>query len=304
MTRNIYRPIKVEGFKWRSGLPHRKTHSPRESNVNRVWLWLFGEGIVSSVDNFGTTGEKPSNQKLLDYLALRFIELEWSTKDLIKEIMMTRTYRMSSDYREDHFEKDPTNRLHWRANKRRLDAESIRDSISPSVVNSDLERPDGSIVSAIGPGFIGRTVGEPQLNVPVFYRSVYLPIVRDLVPDALNLFDFADPSLMAGKREVTTVPSQALYMMNSDFAMKSGEAMATFLTQDLKLRGKELGATAYLLTYSRMPTTEESEKTNLYFESFIKTAKENGKNELEAKKLALETFCQALLSSAEFRYIN
>ena len=272
--------------------------------ANRVWLWLFGEGIVSSVDNFGITGEKPSNQDLLDYLALRFVELDWSVKDFIKEIMMTRTYRMNSDYREDHFEKDPTNRLHWRANKRRLDAESIRDSILAVSGQLDLNRPDGSIVSAIGTGFIGRTIGEPQLNVPVKYRSVYLPIVRDLVPDALNLFDFADPSLMAGKREVTTVPSQALYLMNSDFAIESAEAMATFLNRDLKLRGKELGATAYLLTFSRMPTTEESEKTRLYFETFIKTAIENGKGEQDARKLALETFCQSLLSSAEFRYIN
>ncbi|MDF1810578.1 MAG: PSD1 and planctomycete cytochrome C domain-containing protein [Verrucomicrobiales bacterium] len=272
--------------------------------VNRVWMWLFGEGLVSTVDNFGTTGEKPVNQDLLDYLALRFIELDWSTKALIKEIMLTQTYRMNSEFREEHFEKDPNNRLHWRANKRRLDAESIRDSILAVSGQIDLQRPDGSIVSHLGPGFIGRTVSEVQLNKEVNYRSVYLPIVRDLVPDALNLFDFADPSLMAGKREITTVPSQALYLMNSDFVQSGSEQMASFLRDDLKLRGEKLGLTAYFLAYSRPPTPGEIEKTKAYFATFIEAAMNEGKTRTEALNLSLTTFCQALISSAEFRYIN
>ena len=272
--------------------------------VNRVWMWLFGEGIVSSVDNFGTTGEKPSNPELLDYLAMRFIDLNWSTKDLIKEIVQSRTYRMSSDFRKDYFEKDPHNRLHWRAKKRRLDAESIRDSILAVSGQLDFNRPEGSMVSQLGTGFIGRTISEAQLNAPVNYRSVYLPIIRDLAPEALNLFDFPDPSLMAGKREVTTIPSQALYLMNSEFAQKSGTAMARYLTQDLGLRGPQLGATAYLLAFSRMPTQGETERTKAYFETFIAKAMEKGKTRPEAAQLSLTAFCQALLCSAEFRYVN
>lgn len=272
--------------------------------ANRVWLWLFGEGIVRSVDNFGTTGESPANPELLDFLAVRLIELDWSTKDLIREIMTSRAYRMSSEYREDHFVKDPENRLLWRANKRRLDAESIRDAILAVSGQIDLERPEGSIVAELGPGFIGRSIGEAQLNQSVNYRSVYLPIVRDMVPDSLKLFDFADPSLMAGKREVTTVPSQALYLMNSEFALEAGVEMARFLREKLELQGPQLGVTAYQLAYARPPTNEESAKTRSYFEVFIKTAMESGKDYREARELALSTFCQALLSSAEFRYIN
>jgi len=272
--------------------------------VNRVWLWLFGEGLVSTVDDFGIMGEKPSNPELLDYLAHRFIELKWSTKDLIREIMMTQTYRMSSDFREDHFQKDPNNRLHWRSNKRRLDAESIRDSILAVSGQLDLKRPVGSIVSELGPGFIGRTITENQLNQPVKYRSVYLPIVRDLLPDSLNLFDFADPSLIAGKREVTTVPSQALFLMNSDFATTAGAQMARFLSEDLKLQGENLGVTAYLLAFGRPPTPGEVEKTKAYFSAFIEAAAGSGKSRSESGSLALATFCQSLLSSAEFRYLN
>ena len=120
----------------------------------------------------------------------------------------------------------------------------------------------------------------------------------------VNLFDFADPSLMAGKREVTTVPSQALYLMNSDFALKSGEEMARYLREDLKLSRQKLGYTAYLLAFSRPPTAEEVEKTRAYFKTFVETAKQNGKSPAEAAELSLATFCQALLSSAEFRYLN
>ena len=125
--------------------------------ANRVWLWLFGEGLVSSVDNFGTTGEAPSHPELLDYLALRLIELDWSVKDLIREITSSRAYRMGSDYDTDLFAKDPENRLLWRANKRRLDAESLSDATlavsgqSISNAPSDPKSPRPASGSSVAP---------------------------------------------------------------------------------------------------------------------------------------------------------
>lgn len=272
--------------------------------ANRVWGWLLGEGLVTSVDNFGTTGEVPSHPQLLDYLALQLIDSGWSTKDLIREIVTSRTYRMSSDYREDYFEKDPENRLLWRANRKRLDAESLRDATLAVSQQLDLTRPEGSIVSKVGDGFVGRTIQEAQLNTPSINRSVYLPIVRGLVPEGLSVFDFSDPSLISGKREVTTVPSQALYLMNSDFAIKSAEAMASYLLEDQKLRGPKLAAAAFYLCFSRPPTEEEGLATKEYIERFLEVAAAENISVEKSRILALTTFCQSLISSAEFRYLN
>ncbi|MDF1823819.1 MAG: PSD1 and planctomycete cytochrome C domain-containing protein [Verrucomicrobiales bacterium] len=272
--------------------------------VNRIWSWLFGEGIVRSIDNFGSTGDEPTHPELLDYLAVRLIELDWSTKQLVQEIVTSRTYRMSSAFREDHFEKDPENHSLWRANKRRLDAEAIRDSALAVSGQLNLERPAGSLVSEAGDGFVGRNIQEDEINSETTYRSVYLPIARGLVPESLGLFDFADPSLLSGKREITTVPSQALYMMNSPFILKNAKAMASYLTTDIGLRGEELVSEAFYLCYSRPPTPGESERTTQFIERFLIVAKEEGLPPLEARLLALTTFCQSLIGSAEFRYLN
>ena len=173
----------------------------------------------------------------------------------------------------------------------------------------DLERPQGSIVAAQGNGFVGRagaisSVEDYLTNSNFSNRSVYVPVIRDMLPDSLQLFDFADPSLVLGARETTTVPSQALFLMNSNFLQTNAEAMSNLLTNELNLRGGKLGYTAFHLCYSRPPTEEEGRKTKAYFERFISTAKESGLNEAEATKLALHTFCQSLMSSAEFRYVN
>ena len=128
--------------------------------------------------------------------------------------------------------------------------------------------------------------------------------MRDLVPESLALFDFADPSLMSGKRDVTTVPSQALYLMNSDFIINNANAMAKRLYTDLELRGPSLISTAFYLAYARPPTAEETRKTSAYLERFLEVAETEGLAKDEARKLAFTTFCQSLLSSAEFRYLN
>jgi cytochrome c553 len=272
--------------------------------VNRVWTWMFGEGIVRSVDNFGTTGEAPTHPELLDYLAVRFHEFDWSVKDLVREIATSGTYRMSSEHNEAAFEKDPENMHLWRFNKRRLDAEAIRDATLAVSGELDPERPNGSLVSQAGDGFVGRNIQESQLNAPTDVRSVYLPIVRGLVPESLALFDFADPSLLSGKREITTVPSQALYMMNSDFVIQNAEAMARELAGELNLRGAPLVVEAFQRCYSRPPTAEEGRKTKAFIDRFLATAEESGIEQERARILALTSFCQSLISSAEFRYLN
>lgn len=278
---------------------------PARVMTNRIWHWIFGQGIVSSVDNFGHTGQRPSHPELLDQLAIRFIEKNWSVKDMIREIVLSRTYRQASTFNEDHFLKDPQNALLWRVSPRRLDAESLRDAVLAVSGTLDSERPAASPVARVGSGFVGRG-GRDQtpLSQENVHRSVYLPIVRDLVPEALALFDFADPSLMSGKRDVTTVPSQALYLMNSDFIIRNAEAMAKRLFVELELRGPRLISTAFYLAYARPPTDEETRKTSAYLERFLEVAETEGLAKEDARRLAFTTFCQSLLSSAEFRYLN
>jgi hypothetical protein len=272
--------------------------------ANRVWLWLFGEGLVSSVDNFGATGEKPSHPELLDHLAIRLVELDWSVKDLIREITASRTYRMAATFDAADYEKDPENRSLWRARPRRLDAESLRDATLAVSGQIDLERPDGSVVATAGSGFVGRNLPETIFETESPHRSVYLPIVRGAVPESLALFDFSDPSLTSGKREITTVPSQALYLMNSPFLLESADAFARLLYNERSLRGPDLAREAFYRAFSRPPTEAEGAEAKAFIDQFLTAAKSKGLSDDEARQLALTSFCQSLLSSAEFRYLN
>jgi Protein of unknown function (DUF1549)/Protein of unknown function (DUF1553)/Planctomycete cytochrome C len=199
--------------------------------VNRVWLWMFGQGLVKSVDNFGTTGDLPSNQALLDYLAQDFMQHKWSVKKLVRDMVLSRTYAQSSDHIEDAFLIDPENELLWRANRRPLEAECLRDGLFATSGSLKPERPHGSLISRAGDGPIGQRrvtgIAEEQItsaNDP--HRSIYLPVPRNVLPDALELFDFADNSMVNGMRSTTIVPSQALYWMNNSSVEKECRLIA------------------------------------------------------------------------------
>ena len=320
--------------------------------ANRVWLQLFGKGIVPTPDNFGTTGQKPTHPALLDHLAVSFVENGWSVKSLIRQIVLSRTYQLASDHQATNYATDPDNNWLWRMSKRRLDAEQIRDSMLVAAGKLDLTPPAGSPVAPAeggvqffqrpggglggfpggGPtpqarpgtpgtpgqpgvpgGFAGRRPGmmgaggPPQnpLQQDRNYRSVYLPIVRDQVPESLATFDFAEPSLVVGDRDDTSVPSQALYLLNNASVQKLSEAMADRLI-NTKLRGGDLGQAAFTLAFSRPPTPGELKATQEFFKNFYATEGKPGEGadtQALARK-ALIAFCQALYGSAEFRYLN
>ncbi len=270
--------------------------------ANRIWLHLFGEGLVRTPDNFGTTGELPSHPELLDHLALRLIEHDWSIKSMIREVMLSRTYRMSSDYDADYFEKDPENRYLWRANQRRLDAESIRDTMLAASGQLDLERPRGSKVAEFGNARVGIRVNESSIDLPFEYRSVYLPIVRDNLPESLALFDFAEPDVVRGTRESTNVPAQALYLMNSKFLADQSKAMAWRVINGGKTN-EQRTRLAFQLTYGRKPTQAELQSTITFFKTFHPLAMAEGQSHREAMFTTVSAFCQGLFSAAEFRFL-
>ena len=170
------------------------------------------------MDDFGSTGSDPSHPELLDHLSLALVHNGWSIKSMVREIVLSRTYRQSSAFRRDCFEADPDNRLLWRASKRRLDAESLRDAMLGVSGILNLERPKASLIAPLGDKSVALFAFTPGLPADLDganYRSVYLPIARDRLPDALDLFDCAEPSLVTGARDTTNVPLQSPYLFRS-----------------------------------------------------------------------------------------
>lgn len=271
--------------------------------VNRVWQHLFGVGLVSTVDNFGTTGTAPSHPELLDTLALQFIEEGWSLKSLVRKLVLSRTYRQNSSFRETAFRVDPENRFLWHMPKRRLEAEAIRDAMLVVSGELDTTRPAGSLVArVIGDrpiSLIGLDKRLPPDLDGSLHRSVYLPVIRDRLPDVLELFDFAEPSLVTGDREQTNVPVQALYLMNSPFVLGRARSLATRLMSEAE-NDQERVRLAYRLCFSRDPDTFE----NQYGIKFLAEVSQTNNQSQSGVSLALVSFCQSLLSTAEFRNLD
>ena len=263
--------------------------------VNRVWHHLFGKGIVRTVDNFGYSGERPSHRKLLDHLALRFTgDMNWSIKNLIRTIVMSHSYRLASQHSENNYAVDPDNTLLWRANVRRLEAEALRDAMMSVAGTLNFDPAKGSLVQNLKAGEVGKN-GGIQFLKSFNHRSVYLPIVRNYVPEFLQIFDFAEPSSVIGRRDVTTVSTQALFLLNDKFVIDQSNATAKRLLSDERLENQEERiAGAYLLAFGRTPSGSELSE----FRKFLDEAIKNG----QTPEVAFSGFIQALFASAEFRY--
>ncbi len=273
--------------------------------VNRVWSHLFGQGLVRTPDNFGATGEKPGNPALLDTLAVKFMEQGWSVKQLVRSIVTSRAYQLGSAHDSAANEVDPDNRLIWRQAPRRLDAEAIRDAMLAASGKLDLTPDPSSFVALKGDAYIGRGVKpESFTEYQSSKRSAYLPIVRDCVPEVLDLFDFAEPSLVVAARDVTNVPSQALYLMNNTFVREQAAALAKrVLAQPLD--HAERIDLAYQLALGRAATPPEIERAQHYLLDEARgLVSVKGGDKDKASELAWTTFCHALFACAEFRYLR
>ena len=254
--------------------------------ANRVWLHLFGRGLVRTPDDFGTTGEEPTHPELLDHLAGTFVAKGWSVKGLIREIVMSRTYRQSSAGNAQGRAKDPGNELYWRSNLRRLEFESIRDSLLLVAGRLSFDRPEG--IPVAGTGGKGRNMAAHSLlpfDGP--HRTVYLPVLRSLVPEVYGTFDFPDPCSIAGKREITTVAPQALFFLNSDFVAKCARDASDAIAKRAGPQESQRIRQTYRTLLGRPPTSDE-ERDALAL----------------AKTGSWPTLTQALMASAEFRYVR
>ena len=253
--------------------------------VNRVWLHLFGRGIVNSPDDFGFMGDEPTHPELLDHLATRFMQNGWSVKKLIQTIVMSRSYRMSSRGDAAKHKIDPANKLVWRMNWKRLEAEALRDAWLQLGQQLTLERPVGTQVGLLGGN------ATPLLGVSSPFRSIYLPVMRNgRIPEMFEVFDFPDPSQVTGLRESTTSGPQALFLMNSSFMEQVAKEVASPV---FRASSSQRPETAYMLALNRPPTSVEADAAQAWI-----------KESTAPPKDAWALFVQALLSSPEFRYVR
>jgi len=248
--------------------------------VNRIWRWNMGTGLVETPSNLGLVGDRPSNPELLEYLAGRFVSEGMSWKKLTKEIVMSRTYQLSSEVVEGNTTKDPENRLYWRANRRRLEAEGIWDSLLTAAGKLDLSK-----------------VGGPsqELAEGMNRRGVYGKVSR-VFPNSFQVaFDFPGATLSAERRYITTVPQQRLFFLNNPFVSDAAAAMA----ERVRDAGDDQAQVrkAFLIAYQRDPTADE-------LALMMQFMRREAGSKPDLEKSRLQYVCWALLSSNEFLFTD
>jgi hypothetical protein len=286
---------RLELARWMASSEHPLT---ARVMVNRIWRWHFGAGIVASTDNFGILGAKPSHPELLDWLARTFIESGWSVKDMHRLIMKSETYRQarsggfSGPEKSDPRIVDPENRLLWRANIQRLEAEQIRDAM---LFTSGWLSPEigGKTIPLKNREFVFNHTSKDATTYESPRRALYLPIIRNHLYDMLEQFDYPDPTMPTGSRNSTVIAPQALIMMNAPVVMQSADKLASRLAplSDDTQRVQQ----AYALLYGRPPTAQENADALALLREFSATEKPDR---------ALSLLCQTLYAANEFIYLR
>ncbi len=277
--------------------------------ANRVWHNLMGRGIVRTVDNFGRTGETPSNPELLDYLARRLIESGWSMKALVREIVTSRTFAQRSHSRPECFTVDPENRLWWRSMRRRLDPESLRDAILLVAGQLDLA-PMESTVSYLGDQAtsVGDNKNRRRTNFPS--RSVYLPVIRNDLPELFEVFDFANPHVSTGARPETMVAPQSLFLMNDPMVLEASEAFARRLFIDLPATNESTSSRTlrvqriYEACFGASPTDKETAAIQAFLDRAVDKLKDAELSSDDKTLRAWAMVCQATFAMSRFQFLE
>ncbi len=241
--------------------------------ANRLWQHHFGEGIVRTPGNFGKLGQPPTNPELLDYLASYLVQSGWSMKAMHRAIMLSATYQQSSVPQKETLEADPDNLLFGRMNRRRLEAEEIRDALLAVT---------GRLNAEMG----GRATQD--FNLP--RRTLYLMTIRSDRSSFRELFDAADPTAVTDKRVVSTVAPQALFLMNNPFSQKQAQLFARVIMAACSDDERSRISRAFVLLFGRPPTEPEYKVAH----DFLTSAGKDGWDE----------FCGLLIWSNEFVMID
>ncbi|HAI57844.1 MAG TPA: hypothetical protein DCM04_07870 [Saprospirales bacterium] len=256
-------------YEFAEWITHKTNPLTYRVHVNRVWMHLFGKGILDSFDNFGILGGEPTNLKLMNYLSTKFITGRLSNKRLIKTIVMSNAYKRSSKFDKDNYEIDPDNIFFWRMNEKRLEAEQIRDSLL--FVSGKL---DGSHknISDFQTGIKNSSKELRKYISETRARSIYIPSLRDNKIEVLDIFDRPDNSLLNAERSVTTVSTQALFLMNNPKIIALAQEEAKVLIEQNKKMGKTIPNILYrnninkiFLKFLGRPPTEQENKKSIEF---------------------------------------
>lgn len=262
--------------------------------ANRVWLWLMGRGLVSTPNNFGTTGQRPSHPELLDWLACELIQSGWSTKHLVRIIVQSNAYRRKSIPPPQHpgLKKDPENRLYWRGTGRKLSAETLRDSMLMASGELDLAMGGTLLQSGIAADYDYRHSSTR--------RSIYQPVLRNSLPDLFEAFDFADSSVSTGQRPRSTVATQSLVLMNHPWVISRAQSAAIRLHSRLDADHESSFRAAveqlYLQLFGRLASEDEAEICH----AFLMQARDDSDRLLRQ----CERLVHTLFASIDFRYLD
>ena len=267
--------------------------------VNRIWQYHFGRGIVRSASDFGRSGNRPTHPKLLDWLAVSFMEGGWKMKKFHKFLMMSKTYQMSSEGNPTNFTKDPANDLFWQFNMRRLTSEEIRDSVINLTGKLNLKVYGKSYYSDIPAealassstkgGKWGKSSVEERNR-----RSIYILTRRSLLDPMLNVHDSADTDSSTAERFVTTVPAQSLAMLNSAFVNEKADLFAQRLKAEVSTLKEQINL-AFKLALSRLPNDAEVNLMTQLVESITQAGN---------KDKALARACLLIMNLNEFIYLD
>jgi hypothetical protein len=276
--------------------------------VNRIWHHLFGAGLVRTVDNFGTMGERSSHPELLDWLTVRFTDQGWSVKNMIRQIVLSQVYQQGNQNDDAALAEDPQNRLLWRMNRRRLDADAIRDAIL--VVSCNVNETRGG--PTLPPVKIDRSGNRKEARVlatsspapeVLLRRTIYLPILRKEMPremDMLATFNFADPAVVSGDRDETIVPTQALYLLNSPFVREQSRVAAQRLLNQTGFDDAARVAWFYLTVLGRQATQVEIETSLAFIDRMAGQIETIPDHAGSARNEAWSRMCQSLFACNEF----
>ncbi|MFK7741050.1 MAG: DUF1553 domain-containing protein, partial [Planctomycetota bacterium] len=273
---------------------------PARVLVNRLWHHLFGRGLVATVDNFGELGSAPSHPALLDWLAHDFRRHGWSIHRMLRTIVLSRTYRQSSQQRADAAACDPDNALLHRQNVRPLSAEVIRDSllevsgrIDRTRFGPSIQQPKSSLTHARGkPNRFGPLDGAGR-------RSIYLAMRRNFMPEMLLAFDLPTPFATVGRRNTSNVPAQALTLANAELVHElCAKAAARVLAEAPDGQDPQRIQTLWLRMLGRRPSPAEQRRT----ERFLAEAEAAGGGDPNARDAAWTDVAHALANTTEFRF--
>lgn len=258
--------------------------------VNRIWRWHFGTGLVATTDNFGVKGEAPSHPELLDWLARRFIESGWDVKAMHRLLLTSSAYQMATVHPQPGEAPllDPENRLHWKFQRQRLEAEQIRDAVLFVAGRLD-DTLGGKTLPLRNRQMVFNHTSKDHTHYEDRRRSAYLPVIRNHVADVLAQFDYPDPTMPTGSRNSTVVAPQCLYLLNSPLVLDASRAMAAASLA----AGESPEARIdwiYRRAFSRPATATERTEA-------LRWVREAGESD------AWPLLCQAILASNEFVYL-